>query len=132
MVAQGEPRDLAARKIGTSLHQINILARTNQDFAALLAEAYEVGRPLYQEWLRAQWRQRIEEGNWPALRDAIVTHLPEGAALRTTRHEIGGIDGAEIKMIVERVIPGLPLPVLEQMMRHLDEGEQPLELPRAS
>ena len=121
LVAGGEKRFHAARAIGTSNHQIERLVRRDHDFAQKLSEATATGYPQYQEWLRAMPVDFIRNGNYTALRDQILIHLPEASALRTSRHEIGGLDGGALKLFVERVVPELPPQLVEQMIQHLEQ-----------
>jgi len=135
-VAQGVPRELAAREVGTSLVQFNRLARREPGFAARFADAYAEGYPNYQDWLRAKPVEFISNGNYAALRDQILIHLPEAAALRTSRHEVGGVDGGAIKILIEQVLPDLPGELIDQLIAHVEAGGQiepaQIELPRAS
>lgn len=122
-VAGGMPRDKAAREIGTSMVQINRRANRNPDFAEALAAAYENGYPHYQDWLRAKVVDFINDGNYNALRDQVLIHLPEADKLRTSKHEVSGPGGEPIR-VLKAVLHGLPSELLAQVIEAVESGDE--------
>ncbi len=122
-VAAGEPRDLAARAIGTSVIQIRHREHSDPDFAQRLAEAYEQGYPHYQDWLRGKVVDFIEDGNYNALRDQMLIHLPEADKLRTSKHELSGPGGQPIQ-VIKAVLHGLPRELIEKVIEAVEAGEE--------
>lgn len=127
-VEEGIPRDMAAREIGTSLLQIQRRAGHDPDFAARFKQALDAGYPAYQDWLRAQAVEFIKSGNYNALRDQVLIHLPEADKLRTSKHEIGGLDGGNLKVFIDRVFHNLPKELQDQIIKAVEAGETPPEL----
>lgn len=122
-VAAGTPATVAARMINTTMMQINRRANTDQDFAAQLGEANKEGYPHYQDWLRAKAVDFIEDGNYPALRDQVLIHLPEADKLRTSKHEIGGPGGKPIELIQAVLSQHVPTELLDQLIEQVKDSE---------
>jgi hypothetical protein len=127
LVREGFPRDKAAREIGTSLGQIHRLANRSRSFAEKLRQAYDEGLPHFKDKLRAKAYEMAMEGDYRALRDMAIVHLEEYAVLRTQRHEIGGLDGGDLRLLVEERFRDLPPALLDGLIREL-EAQQPKQL----
>ena len=125
-VALGNPRDICARLIGTSLNQIDIRAARDEDFRERYEQALRDGHPNLLEKLRSEvFRQAFEEGNYQAVRDLLIVHDPDFEKLRTSKHEIGG----GIVHTLQAALPQLSPETREQMIRELEERQQK-ELPQ--
>lgn len=123
LVAGGMPRDLAARQIETSLVQLHRKASREPEVAEMIEQAYQTGYPHYQDWLSGKVVEFIENGNYNALRDQLLMHLPEAEKLRTSKHEHSGPGGGPI-MQIKAVLHGLPRELLEQVIEHVEAGEE--------
>lgn len=86
-VRAGVPIEEACRTAGTSSSQFSRRCKREPDLAEQVKEAMEEGLPAKQNWLRYMIHQQIKNGNWKALRDEAMIHLPEYEALRTQRFE---------------------------------------------
>lgn len=103
----------------TSLGQIQKLCDNNPDFKNAFQEAASVGEVVYQDLLRAEAKRQAFAGDYRALRDQMIIHLPEAREhLMTTRKEIG-ID-AEIRVLAERHFPNLPKQMLDELIRQTE------------
>jgi hypothetical protein len=107
----------------TSMTQINRRASKDYEFAGAFREARDEGYTAYKEKLRAEATRQAFAGDYRALRDQMLMHLEEAKALITNRHEVGGIDGAAIRMIAERHFSDLPAEMLDEMIRTIEKRE---------
>jgi len=121
-VASGEHKYQVAEDLGTSLRQIDRLAANDPDFADELADALRAGYPLFVERMRSLAVKQAEKGDYKALRDLLIVHAEEYGVLRTTRHEVGGIDGGPIELI-SQVFPGLPSHVLDGLIEAIEQRQ---------
>ena len=122
----GERKATAANELDppTSITQIHRRASRDPEFAKDLREAEEEGYNAYAESLRAESARQAFAGDYRALRDQMIMHLPEAReALTTSRHEVGGLDGAAIRLLAERHFSDLPPEMLDEMIRTLEEKE---------
>jgi hypothetical protein len=131
-IREGVPKEMAARQVGTSLVQFNRVAHRDPEFAKTLKEAYEVGYPNFQEKLRSQAFDLAMGGDYRALRDLLIVHDPRYEFFRSTRHEIGGLGGGPLRVLAEQVLPNLPPELLDEIIKHLEDGDDGLRaLPAA-
>jgi hypothetical protein len=125
-VQDGDKPASAARKVepATSITQIHRRANRDLAFAEKFREAMSSGYPAYQEMLRAESARQAFAGDYKALRDQMIMHLPEAReALTTSRHEVGGLDGGAIRELAEKHFADLPPEMVEEMIRALEEKE---------
>jgi hypothetical protein len=125
LVRDGVQASTAAKQLDppTSITQINRRATRDTDFAEAFREAKEEGYAAYKEDLRAEATRQAFAGDYRALKDQMMIHLEEARALMTSRHEVTGIDGGAIRMLVERHFSDLPPEMLDEMIRTLEEKE---------
>jgi hypothetical protein len=115
----------AARQIDppTSISQINRRASHDVGFADAYRTAKEEGYTAFQENLRAEAVRQAFAGDYRALRDQLLMHVPEAKALMTSRHEVGGVDGGAIRLLAERHFHELPSEMLEQLIAVVEQRE---------
>lgn len=125
MIRDGVMAHSAARKVDppTSFIQIQRRASRDADFAEEFRLAKEEGFPAYQESIRAEAVRQAFAGDYRALKDQMMMHLPEAKALMTTKHEVTGLDGNAIEL-ARRYFPELPPEMLDQMIAALEAQEQ--------
>lgn len=128
MVREGTQFVTAAKKCEppTSFVQIQRRASRDADFAEALREAKEEGFPAYQEAIRAEAVRQAFAGDYRALKDQMLMHLPEAKALMTTKHEVSGLDGNAIEL-ARKYFPELPPALLDDMIRYM-ESQQPKQI----
>jgi hypothetical protein len=128
MVRDGVMAHSAAKRIEppTSFVQIQRRASRDADFAEAFREAKEEGFPAYQESLRAEAVRQAFAGDYRALKDQMLMHLPEAKALMTTKHEVSGLDGNAIEL-ARKYFPELPPEMLDEMIRVL-EAQEPKQI----
>jgi hypothetical protein len=124
-IRDGVPAATAARDIEPPTTMTQITRRTNHDpdFAAAFREAKEEGYDAYKENLRAEASRQAFAGDYRALKDQMMMHLEEAAALMTSRHEVTGLDGGAIRMLAERHFADLPPEMLDELIKTLEERE---------
>jgi hypothetical protein len=127
-VAQGVPLMDAVKQLepSTTLTQIHRRASRDKDFADAYAKAKEIGYPIFQEKLRSEAIRQAFNGDYRALRDQLMIHVPEFKQLVTSRHEVVGGLTSEMRVVVERALPSLPRELLDEMIRHIEENEPKL------
>jgi hypothetical protein len=123
MVRDGKRAALAAKEIGTSITQINRRSNRDAGFGQAFRDAQEEGLEAYRENLRAEATRQAFAGDYRALRDQMIMHLEEAGAITTSKHEVGGFDGASIRILAERHFGDLPPELLDQMIAHLEKRE---------
>lgn len=128
LVAQGIPLADAVKRLDppTSLTQIHRRALRDDLFNEAYAKAKEVGYPIFQENLRAEAVRQAFNGDYRALRDQLMIHVPEFRNLVTSRTEVIGGVSSEMRVVVERALPSLPTEIIDQMIRHIEENEPKL------
>lgn len=104
----------------TSITQIHRRRDRDPAFAEELKLALEEGLEAYREALRAEASRQGFAGNYNALKDQMMIHLPEARALMTSRHEIG-LDAA--LQIIAPQLANLPREMLDEVIRTLEESE---------
>lgn len=107
----------------TSITQINRRASKDPDFASEFRDAKDEGYSAYKDSLRAEATRQAFAGDYRALRDQMLMHLEEAGALMTSRHEVGGLDGAAIRLFAERHFSELPPEILDEMIVTLERKE---------
>lgn len=124
LVRDGTPAAAATRKLDppTSMSQINRRTSKDPEFARLFREALEEGFPAYQDELRAEAHRQAFAGDYRALKDQMLMHLPEARALMTNRHEVG-LDANAMRLLVERNFSELPPEMLDELIRTLEVKE---------
>ncbi len=122
MVRDGIPASTAAKEIEppTSITQIHRRAARDPDFAEELKAALEEGARSYKDDLRAEARRQAFAGDYRALKDQMMIHLPEARELMTSRHEIG-LDAA--LQILSPHLAALPKEMLDDLIARLEESE---------
>lgn len=130
LVREGTQAWAAAKQLDppTSMTQIHRRAAKDREFAAELREALDEGYGSYKDVLRAEATRQAMAGDYRALRDQLVMHVPEAKALTTNRHEVGGIDGAAIRLFAEQNLADLPKELLEEVIKSLEDGGEVGEL----
>jgi hypothetical protein len=121
-VRNGIPLKTAADQIGTSLWQLNLLAENETEFAHAMAEARRIGYPIMQENLRAEAQRQAFNGDYRALRDLAMIHLPEYAPL--AKNLKGDQPVVDWKALIREKMADLPPAVLDEMIRMIEQ-EQP-------
>jgi hypothetical protein len=126
LVRNGTQAATAAKSIEppTSITQIQRRAKHDPDFADAFREAQEEGHAAYKQELRGEAARQAFAGDYRALKDQMLMHLEEAAALMTSKHEVTGLDGGAIRMLAERHFADLPTEMLDEMIRTLEEKEQ--------
>lgn len=126
LVSDGMQAAQAARELDppTSITQINRRAARDVEFAEAFRMAKEEGYPAYQESLRAEAVRQAFAGDYRALRDQLLMHIPEARVLTTSRHEIGGVDGNAIRVLAEKHFHELPPEILDELIRVVEAREQ--------
>jgi len=121
LVRDGVQAAAAAKQLDppTSITQINRRAAKDKDFATEFRNAKEEGYEAYKDVLRAEATRQALAGDYRALRDQLLIHVPEAKALTTNRHELGGIDGGAIRLLAEQ-FPDLPKEILDEMIASLE------------
>lgn len=124
-VAAGEQAAYAARQLDppTSITQIHRRAERDPEFAAAFQHAKEEGLPAYREELRAEAVRQAFAGDYRALRDQMLMHLPEAKPLSTSRHEVG-LDEATMRQLVERNFGDLPAEMIDELIESVKRQEQ--------
>jgi hypothetical protein len=125
LVQEGVPAAAAARNCDppTTITQMHRLRDSDARFAERFRVAKSEGYQAYKDDLRAEARRQAFAGHYPALRDQIMMHLEEAKKLMTSRHEIGGLDGAAIRVLAEQEFADLPKELLDQVIRELERKE---------
>lgn len=125
MVAQGIPLTDAVKKLDppTSLTQIHRRASRDELFAEAYAKAKEVGYPIFQENLRAEAVRQAFNGDYRALRDQLVIHVPEFRQLMTQKHEISGETAVAMRVVAQKALPDLPDEVLQNLIEHIEQKQ---------
>lgn len=125
LVRNGTQAAAAAKAIDppTSITQIQRRAKKDPDFATAFREAKEEGHAAYKDELRSEATRQAFAGDYRALKDQMLMHLEEAAALMTSRHEVTGLDGGAIRMLAERHFADLPPEMLDEMIKTLEEKE---------
>ena len=128
-IEEGLPIDIACHQAGTSGTQFKRRRHNDPDLTARFDAAVEIGHPAQQEQLRAEWwRQIFVEHNWKALHAAIITRLPEGANLRTSRLEVGNVPGEKLlvqhEAAFQKAFENLPTAELEKRVKLLEGSDQ--------
>lgn len=136
LVRSGEQAAAAAKAIDpkTSITQIQRRARRDPEFQAAFREAMEEGVDAYRDELRSEAKRQAFAGDYRALKDQMLIHLDEArAALTTNRIEVGGLDGAAIRLLAEKHFGDLPPQMLDELIERLEQRElgAPRELPSA-
>ena len=121
MVREGVPLRQAADQISTSLWQLNRLCENDEVFAARYADARRIGYPVMQENLRAEAYRQAMNGDYRALRDLNMIHLPEYGVLRDKKPQ--DISRADLVELITSKMGDLPPAVLDQMI-HLIQTQQ--------
>jgi hypothetical protein len=126
-VELGVPMSEAAERLEPKTSLTQILRRTNRDseFANRLAEAKTIGYPVLQDRLRARAIQMAMGGDYRALRDQLIVHVPEFKKLLTTRHEISGPEGQAIKLLAQQALPELPPEKLDELIEYYERRQLP-------
>jgi hypothetical protein len=126
LVRAGVLISAAARQIDppTSITQINRRAARDSDFAESFREAKEEGFDAFKEDLRAEAVRQAFSGDYRALKDQMLMHLPEAKTLMTTKHEVTGLDGGAIRMLAEQVFSDLPPEMLESLIAEVEKQEE--------
>lgn len=135
-VSNGIPTKAAADAIGTSLYQLNQRAERDGQFAARYAEAKRIGYPIMQENLRAETERQAFNGDYRALRDLNMIHLPEFIVLRD-RQKQQDLSRADLVELITAKMGDLPPAVLDEMIRlietpQLEEGDVDSEATEAA
>lgn len=137
LVTDGTPVKAAADQIGTSLYQLDVLCRYDPDFARLYAEAKRHGYPAMQENLRAETMRQAFAGDYRALRDLNIIHLPEYAILNRAAK---GEHDVDLRTLLLERMGNLPPEVLDEMIKLIegqadaesdgeeDDGEEPPQI----
>lgn len=128
-IESGLPVDIACRQAGTSGLQFKRRRKHDAELTARFEEAKGEQVPASQEALRAAWWEQIfVEKNWKALHAAIITRLPEGASLRTSRLEVGNVPGEKLLIQAEAAFADafrdLPTQELERRVKLLEQSDQ--------
>lgn len=128
-IAEGEPVNKACRDAGTSGTQFKHRRHNDPELTERYERALESQQPAQQEALRAEWWHQIfVEHNWKALHAAIITRLPEGASLRTSRLEVGNVPGEKLLVQHEaafaEAFKNLPTQELERRVRLLEQSDE--------
>jgi len=125
LVSRGVQAAAAARQLDppTSITQINRRAERDAVFAEAYQQAKKEGYPAYQDELRAEAARQAFSGDYRALKDQMMIHLPEAVKLMTQRHEVGGIDGEAIRLLAERHFPNLPTEKLAELIEYVEQQE---------
>lgn len=126
LVRDGMQAATAAKSVDppTSITQINRRAAKDRDFADEFHDAKNEGYEAYKEGLRAEATRQAFAGDYRALRDQLLMHVPEAKALTTNRHELGGLDGAAIRLFAEQNLADLPKELLEEVIKSLESGKE--------
>lgn len=129
LIEEGFPIDISCREVGTSGVQFRTRRHNDPELTARFEQALEIGHPAQQEKLRAEWwRQIFEDRNWKALHAAIITRLPEGASLRTSRLEVGNVPGEKLLVQHEaafaEAFKDLSTQELERRVKMLESSDQ--------
>lgn len=128
-VRDGTPPHAAALDLDppTSITQIHRRAAKDAEFSREYREAREEGVIAYKDSLRAEATRQAFAGDYRALRDQMIMHLPEASALTTNRTEVG-LDVGAIRLVAERHFADLPPELLEQMIEEVEKQESQKEL----
>ena len=124
-VSSGVQAADAAREIDppTSITQIHRRCARDPDFANQFRISKEEGYPAYQEILRAEATRLALNGDYRALRDQLLMHVPEAKVLFTSKHEVG-IDFSAIKLMILQTFPDLPGEVLDTIIAGQEKKER--------
>lgn len=128
-IESGLPDDIACNQAGTSGTQFKRRRKNDPELTARYEEAKGEQAPAHQEALRSEWWYQIfVEHNWKALHAAIITRLPEGASLRTSRLEVGNVPGEKLLVQHEaafaEAFKNLPTQELERRVKLLEASDQ--------
>jgi hypothetical protein len=122
LVREGTPLKTAADQIGTSLWQLNTLCEHDPNFTSLYAEARRVGYPVMQENLRNEAHRQAFAGDYRALRDMAIIHLPEyGVLNRSAKVEP---DERNLRALLLEKMGDLPKAVLDELVAILEREQE--------
>ena len=126
LVRDGTPAAAAAKQVDptTSITQIHRRASRDADFAEAFRDAKDEGHLAFKDEIRAEGHRQAFAGDYRALKDLMLMHLDEARALMTSRHEVTGLDGGQIRLLAERHFADLPPEMLDEMIRTLEEKER--------
>ena len=118
-VKEGVPLRQAAEKIGTSLWQLDRLCTHSEEFARAYTEARAIGYPVMQENIRAEAHRQAFAGDYRALRDMAIIHLPEYAVLNRGAKSDSDID---LRTLIEQKFGQLPPSKIDAIIKIIEEG----------
>ncbi len=118
-VREGMPLRQAAEYIGTTLWQLDQLCRISEEFAREFAKAREEGYPVMQESLRAEVQRQAFAGEYRALRDLSMIHLPEFAVLN---RQLKGEHDIDLRAALEAKFSSLSKDQLDKIIEIVEDG----------
>lgn len=118
-VREGIPLRQAAQYIGTTLWHLDQLCRINDEFGREFARAREQGYSVMQENLRAEAFRQAFAGDYRALRDLNMIHLPEYAVLN---RQLKGDHDIDLRAALEEKFSALSREQLDAIIAIVENG----------
>lgn len=126
-VRDGKPAFAAAQQIDppTSITQIHRRVAKDPEFAVEFRKAMEEGYSSYKASLHAEAARQAFAGDYRALRDQLIIHDEHvRGVLTTNRHEFGNLDEAQMKILLEKYVPGLSSKALDELIEAREKQER--------
>lgn len=126
MISEGIPRHEASHQMGTSNTQLYRYERRHPEAAQQLYEAAQEGREAYKDHIRSDmWFHAFVEKNYKALQTLGIAELPEFEHMRSTRLEIGNVDGESFKMAAIKALgPDVSKETLKALMDMFERSKE--------
>lgn len=135
-VRQGDTRPQAAVEVGSTGSAFRTLCKKEPDFNRLYEEAKVEGEQAFMEKLRTEYRRRAFLSSDKLLHNLALATLPELESLRTSRFEVGNIDGNAFEVMAAKYfdVQKLTQAELDTMIALLEKArpDEPKQLPPGS